>query len=190
MLKYSSLIIFLFFLITSCSESTTKTKARKLTLIERRSINSRQGFDPKTDGFRCDSLNVKTTLTGNQISQIIVLLGNNILDTILLTSEKIPGGAEKDIIVTDYNFDGFCEFVIPDKKSASAGGMNYNYFLFDTLHKNFVEINSLPKFIGNFKLDIKNQRVKIYCPNDACFAYYKYENNVFKLVQGEFKANP
>ena len=123
----------------------------------------------------------------NAIEKIIVKLGILTLDTVSITVGKIPIGAEKDAVITDYNFDGFCEFVVPDKNSAARGGMDYYYFLFDTISMHFVEIESLPKFIGNFKLDVKNQRVKIYCPDEACFAYYKYENKSFKLVQGEFK---
>jgi|GEM_PF-7131895 hypothetical protein len=170
----------------TCNSGSDK-KAIKLKLSENKLLSSRKAFDPKMAGFRCDSLLVQSIPVRNTIEKLIVKLGALTLDTIAISAYKIPSGAEKDAVITDYNFDGFCEFVVPDKNSAARGGMDYYYFLFDTLSRNFVEIKSLPRFIGNFKLDIKNRRVKIYCPDDVCFAYYIFENKTFKLVQGEFK---
>jgi len=190
MLKYSVLISILCFLFLFSCNSGSNIKAKKLKKFKTSSITVRSGFDPKKHGFSCDSMNVKSILKDNKIEQLIVLSGSFNLDTLLLKNTIIPSGAENDIRFSDYNFDGFCEFVIPDKKSAMRGGMNYYYFIFDTLKANFIEINTLPKFIGNFKLDVKNQRVKIYCPDDACFAYYKFDNQIFNLVQGEYKENP
>jgi hypothetical protein len=186
MFKKVVFIAFIVILAYTC-DSGSDTRAKKLQLSDSKEISLRKAFDPKITGFRCDSLQVLSIAIGNTIEKLIVKLGNQSLDTVSITTGKIPFGAEKDVVITDYNFDGFCEFVVPDKNSAARGGMDYYYFLFDTLSRNFIEIKSLPKFIGNFKLDVKNQRVKIYCPDDACFAYYKYENKAFKLVQGEFK---
>ncbi len=187
MFKYSILIALVSILLISACNSGSNSKAKKLQSIKKREYNIRPGFDPLIKGFGCDELKIKTVLAGSKIKQIVVLMGENLLDTVLLPQGKIPASAESDIIISDYNFDGFCEFVIPDKKSESRGGMDYYYFVFDTLNRHFIEITSLPKFIGNFKLDVKNQRVKIYCPDEVCFAYYKFENKEFKLVQGEFK---
>ncbi|MFN8255219.1 MAG: hypothetical protein U0W24_05985 [Bacteroidales bacterium] len=173
----------------SCGNNSEK-KAMKFSLPEKKEMNARKSFNPKLNGFKCDSLNIKSLASANKIKEIYILLGQKLLDTLKLPTQQIPSGAEKDVMVTDFNFDGFCEFVIPDKMSSRQGGMDYYYFIFDTLSGHFMEIRSLPKFIGGFKLDIKNQRVKIYCPNESCFAYYKFENYSFKLVQGEFKSKP
>jgi len=187
MFRFSVLLSIIFILLISSCTSETKLKAKRLHSIQWKAFISREVYDPTIKGFGCDSLNIKAVLAGDRMKQILVFLGNYPLDTVLLPSASIPAHAENDVIISDYNFDGFCEFVIPDKKSAARGGMDYYYFIYDTLNRNFVENTSLPKFIGSFKLDIKNQRVKIYCPDDACFAYYIYENKAFKLVQGEFK---
>ena len=189
MLKFQSIIVVLASFIFFACNSNTGLKAKKLKITELKPIVTRSAFDPKSGGFKCDSLKLNAVMKAGQIKQLNVLLGSNVIDSIKPSSTKIPVGAELDCIFADYNFDGYCDLVIPDKKSASKGGMDYYYFLFDTLNHKFKEIKSLPKFIGNFKLDVKNQRVKIYCPNEACFTYYKFENNDFTMVHGEFQEN-
>jgi hypothetical protein len=66
--------------------------------------------------------------------------------------------------------------------------MQHHYYIFDLELRKFIENFSLPPYIGGLKLDIKNQRLKLYCPGQECFAYYKYTTDKkFEKVQGEFK---
>lgn len=191
MLKISTLVIVLFvFFIVSCSNKEVGP-AKKLHKKSYLTENKKTGFDPLKHGFSCDSLHVNTIDYGKQISKLVVLLGSRNVDTLNIFANHIEKGGEKNLIITDFNFDGFCDIVLPDIASAQNGGMNYYYYLYDNELLKYEEVKSLPKFISEFKLDVKNQRVKIYCPNQDCFAYYKFnEQRQFELVQGEYKATP
>ena len=174
----------------SCSSGAIPP-AKKLGKVNLVAENKKQGFTPLKHSFTCDSLNIKTIIKGNLIEKLTVFLGDASIDTIHFIANKVPTGAEKRITIIDFNFDGFCDFILSDELSASHGGMNYYFFLYDNIAQGYTEVKSLPKFNGGFKMDIKNQRVKIYCPYQDCFAYYKQqETGDFKLVKGEFKVEP
>ncbi|NJO92489.1 MAG: hypothetical protein HC831_28585 [Chloroflexia bacterium] len=176
--------------ISSCSDKKHEP-AKKIKKVNLIAENKKQGFNPIKSGFSCDSTSFQTLTAGNYISKLFLCLGKHPIDTINLSSLKIQQGVENKAIIVDFNYDGFCDFVLPDDLSASQGGMNYYYFLYDSETQKYNSVKSLPKFTGGFKLDIKNQRVKIYCPYQDCFAYYKYqEDGSFKLVKGEFKVEP
>jgi hypothetical protein len=179
-----SVFVVLFF---SCG-SSEKSNSRKISypVIEIKTL--KQAFDPASLKISCDSLKFTTVVTGGKIQKLIILNGLAPLDTIMLSSKKLVIDAEKDIIKADYNFDGFCEFFIPDRSLSKNGGLKYYYYVYDSEKQEFYENITLPAFIGEFKLDIKNQRLKLYCPGQECFAYYKYTTDKkFELVQGEFK---
>lgn len=184
------LIILLLGFVISCSNEVSQT-ARKFDKVIYKAENQKPGFNPLKHGFTCDSVEASVILSGQLINKLILLLGSESIDTISLLTEKIPAGAEKDIIITDFNFDGYCDFVLPDKASAEGGGMNYYFYLYDNEELGFFAVKSLPKLISDFKLDIKNHRVKIYCPYQDCFAYYSFnDKKQFELVQGEYKVSP
>ncbi len=190
MSKLFTFLLITLFAISSCSDKQLKPAKRfkKVNLIAE---NKKQGFNPLKNGFTCDSVNLQTITIGKYIGMVIPSLGEKPIDTLNIASLKIQTGAEDNTIITDFNFDGFCDFVLPDDLSASHGAMNYYYYLYDNTTQKYNSVKSLPKFNGGFKLDIKNQRVKIYCPYQDCFAYYKYQQNgSFKLVKGEFKVEP
>ncbi|MDF1550007.1 MAG: hypothetical protein P1P88_19435, partial [Bacteroidales bacterium] len=169
-IRFLSIVILSWFF-SSCSDEAHQT-ARKFNKVIYEAENLKPGFNPLKHGFTCDSVEASVIVSGQLINKLILLLGSEPIDTISLLTEKIPAGAEKDIIITDFNFDGFCDFVLPDKAPAEGGGMNYYFYLYDYEMFGFNEVKSLPKFISDFKLDIKNHRVKIYCPYQDCFAYY------------------
>ena len=186
---FKSKLLFFLFCITvfACSNSDLLT-TKKISKINWITTIQKEGFDPLKHGFSCDSISLRTKTKGDFIEKYIVMLGKAGVDT-LVVKKKMATGAEKKALITDFNFDGFCDFILPDESSATAGGMDYYYFLYDTTKLGYQEVKSLPKFNGGVKMDIKNHRVKIYCPHQECFAYYKYqENKTFKLVKGEFKA--
>jgi hypothetical protein len=190
MTKLINCLSIILLLISSCSNKEPEP-AKKLGKINLISENKKEGFNPLKNGFTCDSVNLQIITTGNFISELVPSLGKKNIDTINISSLKIQQGAEKNVIITDFNFDGFCDFVLPDDLSASHGAMNYYYYLYDNATQKYNPVKSLPKFTGGFKLDIKNQRVKLYCPYQDCFAYYKYQGNGnFELVKGEFKVEP
>jgi len=191
MLKFSALVVIISaFLVISCSNKELPG-AQKLSTKNYIIGNKKPGYNPLKHGFNCDSLHANAVDFGNYTGKIIVILGSTNVDTINVLANRIAKGAGKDLIIADFNFDGFCDIVLPDIASAQNGGMNYYYYLYDNQLLKYNEVKSLPKFISEFKLDVKNQRVKIYCPNQDCFAYYKYnENDQFELVQGEYKATP
>lgn len=183
-------ILFTAALLVSCTNKEVKP-ANRLKKINMLVENKKEGFNPLKHGFTCDSLNIQIQTKGTIIQDLVPVLGEVPIDTIGISSLKIQNGGEKDILIMDFNFDGFCDFILPDIGSASHGGMDYYFYLYNTENQNFKHIKSIPKFNGGVKLDIKNHRLKIYCPNSDCFAYYKYqENGTFKLVKGEFKVIP
>jgi hypothetical protein len=186
----TALLIFFLLFFFSCSNKELPP-AKKIKKVDLTAENTKQGFDPLKHGFTCDSVNIQVIKNGNLIKSLVPSLGKKPIDTIKVSLLKLQPGVEKDVIITDFNFDGYCDFVLPDDLSASHGGMDYFYFLYNPLNQNYQPVNSLPKFNGGFKLDIKNQRVKIYCPYEDCFAYYKFqEDGTFKLVKGKFEVNP
>jgi len=191
MFKLNLLIgVLSFFILYSCSNDNLPL-AKKLKKVNLLKENTKQGFTPLKHGFTCDSLIIKTISKGRLINKLTVFLGKVSVDTIDFLAKNVQTGTERNLIITDFNFDGFCDFVLPDDLSASHGGMDYYFFLYDNSTQSYTEVKSLPKFNGGFKMDIKNQRVKIYCPYQDCFAYYKYQKNkTFKLVKGEFKVEP
>ncbi len=190
MTKLIICLLITLFAISSCSNKKHEP-AKRLKKVNLIAENKKQGFNPLKNGFTCDSVNLQIISMGSYISKLVPSLGEKPIDTINIASLKIQQGAEKNVIITDFNYDGFCDFVLPDDLSASHGAMNYYYYLYDNVTQKYNTVKSLPKFTGGFKLDIKNQRVKIYCPYQDCFAYYKYqENGSFKLVKGEFKVEP
>jgi hypothetical protein len=163
-------------------------KSRKFSYISKEIVTTKQVFDPLLLKLVCDSLNFKVLPRGEIIGGLIVRNGIYSLDTLQLSLKRLPVGSENGIIKADLDFDGNCEFVIPDVNSKKNGGVRHYYYMFDNETRKFSENTSLPAWIGRFNLDIKNQRVKLYCPDDACFAYFKYTiNKTFELVQGEFK---
>ena len=177
-------------ILSSCSNKEHEL-AKKLEKVNLITENTKLGFDPLKHGFSCDSVNIRILAKGTLIEKLIPSLGKIPIDTIKISLLKMQAGDEKNIIIADFNFDGYCDFIIPDQLSASNGGMDYYYFLYHVPDQNYQPLKSLPKFTGGFKLDIKNQRVKLYCPYQDCFAYYKYlENGNFKLVKGKFETNP
>jgi hypothetical protein len=180
-------LIFLLFLI-SCG-SPENSKSKKLSYSNYEIKTSKTAFDPFVSGFKCDSLHLFPQPIKGNIQKVIVFNGILPLDTLLFDKFRLLIGEEKEIIRADLNFDGFCEFIFPDRKSVKKGAIKHYYFIFDTDKHKFIENTSLPAYIGGFKLDIKNQRVKLYCPDQVCFAYYKYSiEKKFELVQGEFKS--
>ena len=190
MLKIKLIPIVALFFYAVCSAPENQTKALSLNKPEIKVVDKKPGFDPIKHGFSCDSLNVKIQKSGNKTEKLFVFLGSKAVDTLNLQSLSLDIN-EKEIMIMDYNYDGFCDLVLNNILSASHGAMDYYYFLYDSNVLKYKETRSLPKFNGGFKLDIKNQRVKIYCPYQDCFAYYKYnENGLFELVQGKFEINP
>jgi hypothetical protein len=172
----------------SCGTSDNSS-AKRIMPTKMQINTSKKAFDPASVRIFCDSLSFSALNSGNKILKIVIKNGNSLLDTILLDAKKLTTGIEKNIIKADLNFDGNCEFIIPDMNSTKEGGIKHYYFIFEPESRKFVENKSLPAYISAFKLDVKNQRVKLYCPNQQCFAYYKYNTEKkFELVQGEFKS--
>lgn len=194
LLQYNYIVlnfVLLFLLIlASCSNKDLKP-AKLLEVADFTIENKKQGFNPLKHGFNCDSLILETIHKASLVDKIIFKFGDNEICNIDVLNKKIGEIDEKDILLTDYNFDGFCDVVIKDITSAQHGGINHYYYLYHPSEQSFKENNSLPMFIASFKLDLKNQRVKIYCPYEDCYAYYKYkDDDTFELVKGEFKVNP
>ncbi len=191
MYKINLLLYLSFIVVLASCTSKQNRSTKKLSTVNLITDNKKQGFNPLKHGFNCDSVTIDVVNRGKLTSKLIVSLGNTAIDSINFGTKKVSSGVEKNIVITDFNYDGFCDFVLFDDASASHGGMDYYYFLYDNSKLGYKEIKSLPKFNGGFKLDIKNQRVKIYCPYQDCFAYYKQQKNgKFKLVKGEFKVSP
>ncbi len=182
------LILQLFILVLISCGSSSNTKSRKILHNGLVYKSSKTIFDPASLKFNCDSLNFVAINSTAKIQKLIINNGSRPIDTLEIASKNFAPGTEKEIQKADLNFDGFCEFVIPDKKTTKNGGTKHYYFMYDIDKRQFVENTSLPAFISSLKLDIKNQRVKLYCPGEDCFAYYKYSvQKKFELVQGEFK---
>lgn len=191
MLKSRCLLIAFFgLLVVSCS-SEDLPPAQPIGNIKQVKKVDKAGFDPIKHGFACDSLIVQPVKKGKIIEELTIYLGNVAVDTIDVKDLKIEGLDKEEVTIIDFNFDGFCDFVVRDIVSANHGGMNYYYYLYDNESLGYQMVTTLPKFISSFKMDIKNQRVKIYCPYEDCFAYYKYQDDgTFKLVQGKYEAVP
>jgi hypothetical protein len=185
--KYCFIFLLGIAFILSCSPDEN-LKSRRFNYISREIVTNRQAFDPLLLKIVCDSLNFKVLPKGEYIGRLIVYNGMYGTDTLQLSAKRLAAGTENGIIKADMDFDGNCEFVIPNENSTRNGGVRHYYYMYDPEIGKFKENTSLPAWISRFNLDIKNQRVKLYCPNDECFAYYKYTiNKTFELVQGEFK---
>jgi hypothetical protein len=172
----------------SCGTSDN-TSAKRIMPTKMQINTLKKVFDPASVRIFCDSLTFNVINSGNKILKLVIRSGNTSLDTVLLNTKNLNIGIEKNIIKADLDFDGNCEFIIPDKNSTKEGGVKHYYFMFEPESRKFIENKTLPAYISSFKLDVKNQRVKLYCPNQECFAYYKYNTEKkFELVQGEFKS--
>ena len=174
----------LYFLL-ACGNSSTQ-KSRKLRNSASEIKTTKIAYDFAAQGIPCDSVLLSVSITGGK-EKLIVSKGIIPFDTITILDNRLKPN-EKDILKMDMNFDNFCDIIIPDKQQIKNDAIHYFYFVFDKESKKFMKDNSLPAFIGGIKLDIKNQRVKLYCPDQQCFAYYKYTiDKKFEKVQGEFK---
>lgn len=186
-LSFISLVSFILF---SCTNKEIKP-AKRFEKIDLTTENKKQGFNPLKHGFNSDSLKLEIIAKDSQTEKFCFSLGSTDICTLNVSNKKIGEIDEKDILLTDFNFDGFCDVVIKDISSAQHGGINHYYYLYNSSEQTFKENNSLPMFIASFKLDLKNQRVKIYCPYEDCYAYYKYKNDdTFELVKGKYEINP
>jgi hypothetical protein len=175
-------------IVVSCGSSKNK-KAKRIAQTKMQIVTTKTAFDPEALKIVCDSVNFE--IMGNDLKSQKLVIFNGILpiDTLIITKLKLEPGIENAIIKADLDFDGNCEFIIPDKKTTRSGSIKHYYFIYDTATKNYVENTTLPSYFSDFKLDIKNQRVKLYCPKEDCFAYFKYNaEKKFELVQGEFKS--
>lgn len=191
MLRQMNLLVLLSALILfSCTDEEAEP-ARKLKKVNLQSESKKEGFNPLKHGFACDTMKIRVETNGKIIKGLVPSLGETAIDTIKVNSLKLEKGTEKDVLIMDYNFDGFCDFILPNIASASHGGMNHYFYIYIPENQGYKYIKSLPKFNGGVKLDIKNQRLKIYCPYNDCFAYYEYQQDgTFKLVKGEFRVEP
>jgi hypothetical protein len=181
---FSIFIVLLFSF--GCSE---KYHSKKISIPDFKIATSKTAFDPASLKIICDSLYFTTITSGGKIQKLIISNGNHPFDTILIATKKLKAGAENEIIKADYTFDGFCEFIIPDRNTNKSDAFKHYYYVYDPEKKGYFENTTLPAYIGDFKLDIKNQRLKLYCPGQDCFAYFKYTvDKKFELVQGEFNS--
>jgi hypothetical protein len=175
-------------LLISCGPSNNK-RAKRISQTKMQIVTLRAAYDSTLFQIKLDSLNFKAIQAGNKLQKLIIINGILPIDTIDLKDKMLEATIVNDIEKADLDFDGNCEFIIPDKKTSKLGGMKHYYFIYDAVTKNYIENTSLPSIIHSFKLDIKNQRLKLYCPNEECFAYYKYnKEKKFELVQGEFRS--
>jgi len=174
-------------LIIACG-SANKKRAKRINPSNMQINITKSAYNADLLKIICDSVGFE--LQGDDLKHQKLIVFNGILpiDTLSFLKFKLDKGSENEIIKADLDFDGNCEFIIPDKKNIKSGGTKHYYYMYDTATRNFMENTTLPSYIRSFKLDIKNQRVKLYCPNEDCFAYFKYNaEKTFELVQGEFK---
>jgi len=183
---------FILFLIASafiaCS-SSENPRGKRISQSKIQIFATRTAFNPDSLKIVCDSVNFLVQGDDIKNQKLIVLNGNIPIDTLEFTKIKLEPGFESEFIKIDLDFDGNCEFIVQDKKTKKNSGIKHYYYIYDATTKKYIENTTLPSYISSFKLDIKNQRIKLYCPNDDCFAYYKYNaEKKFDLVQGEFKS--
>jgi len=182
---------FLFFIVLigiACG-SSENPRAKRISQSKIQILATRTAFNPDSLKILCDSMNFRVQGKDFKSQKLIILNGNLPVDTLEFTKIKLEPGFETEFIKADLDFDGNCEFIVQDRKTTKKGSIKHYYFIYDATTKNYIENTTLPSYISSFKLDIKNQRVKLYCPIDECFACYKYNaEKKFDLVQGEFKS--
>jgi hypothetical protein len=181
-------LVLLILIVSACGSSDNQ-RAKRILQTKIKISPTRTAFNPDSLKIICDSVNFLATGNDLKNQKLIIRNGNIPIDTMEFMKIKLTEGFESEFIKADLNFDGNCDFIVPDKNIKKGGCLKHYYFMYDTISQNFIENTTLPSFISSFKLDIKNQRVKLYCPMDDCFAYYKYNaDKKFELVQGEFKS--
>ncbi|WP_271784588.1 XAC2610-related protein [Aquimarina algiphila] len=142
--------------------------------------------------LQCDSMDYTLTYNGYYLSNMIIHSGTTVIDTIHF-KEKTISAIEKGwgfITKEDFNFDNLCDFIIYDEATISHGSADHYYLLYDVLTKKFKMEKSLPKRIGGFEIDKANKQIKVICPYGDCEGYWKFIDNTFKLVKGEFYVEP
>jgi hypothetical protein len=184
------LLVFVFGVLIwfSCSDGKS-VKAKKIKSSTAPTQSSKKVFDPLSLRIPCDSLNWTLVNKPGMAQRLIVKNGGLPFDTVFLKGHTGIQGIETEIVKSDIDFDGNCDLLVPDPKIGKSLGIKHFYYIFNPVKRKYEENRSLPPVIGSFKLDIKNQRLKLYCPDNECFAYYKYNSDTkqFSLVQGEFK---
>jgi hypothetical protein len=181
------ILILVFAFAFACDDSGLN-RAKKILVSNKEILTSKKLYDPSAMLITCDSLHFGV-LPQSGKQKLILFNGLRTIDTLIFGAQNFSPGFENEIIKADLNYDGYCDIVIPDKYSVKNEGVLHYYYMFDPDLKKFNQNLSLPAYIGGLKLDIKNQRLKLYCPGQDCFAYYKYTiDKKFVMVQGEFKS--
>lgn len=127
------------------------------------------------------------------LENILVYTGEEFIDTINVKGRGISALKNEWqylIKCKDLNFDGIVDLILEDDLTASHGAMNYYHCFFDLTTKRYVEAKGFPIRHGGIKINPKQREVIIFCSYHDCKGTYKFRNNRFVIVSGQFSLEP